>query len=106
MMFFKVGWAPETQEGRGLTVEMFKKATIDYHNRYGQLVVNPFDGKEHNYLEIGAWIGDQGLGMQFMALGVLLGVFDLLTPITVLGVTGEVAMMLAGSGFVAIQSKN
>jgi hypothetical protein len=105
MIFFKVGWSPETPDGRGLTAEMFKKATIDYHNHHGNLVVNPFDGGEHNYLEIGAWIGDQGLGLQFMALGVLLGVFELLTPITVLGVTGEVAMMLAGSGLVMIQSK-
>lgn len=41
---------------------------------------NPLDGSEHSYLELGAWIGDQGLAMMYMGLGTLLGVFRLLTP--------------------------
>jgi len=29
---------------------------------------NPFDNMPHSYIELGGWIGDQGLAMQFMAL--------------------------------------
>lgn len=33
---------------------------------------NPLDGNPHSFIEIGAWIGDQGIGMQFMALAEML----------------------------------
>ena len=49
---------------------------------------DPMDGGEHNYMELGGWIGDQGIAMQYMGLGVLLGVFNLLSP-AMLGLTPE-----------------
>jgi hypothetical protein len=65
-------------------VDVFRRLTNEA--LYGAYAtVDPFDGKEHSYLELGAWIGDQGLAMQYMALGVMLGLFQLLSPITVLG---------------------
>jgi hypothetical protein len=30
--------------------------------------MNPFDGNLHSYLEVGGWIGDQGLALHFMGL--------------------------------------
>ena len=39
--------------------------------------VNMFDGGLHDFTEVGGWIGDQGVGMQCMALGHLLGVWRL-----------------------------
>lgn len=63
------------------------------------------DGREHNYLEIGGLVGDQGLALQLMGLGALLGLWDLLTPRSLLGRLGmdERTMMdLAGRGMVTI----
>lgn len=69
-------------------------------------VVDLFDGKEHNYLELGAWIGDQGLALMLMGLGALLGLWSLLTPTAIFGnaISKEQAMQLAGRGMVAIQA--
>ena len=68
---------------------------------------NPLDGKEHNYLELGGWIGDQGLALRLIGLGADLGAWDLLTPRTVLGdaVDSELAQQLAGMGMVSMQVK-
>ncbi len=66
-----------------------------------------FDGEEHNYIELGGWIGDQGLALLTMALGDLLGVWTLMTPTSMLGelVPKELRMTMAGSGMVAIKAE-
>jgi len=61
------------------------------------------DGQEHSYLEIGGMLGDQGAALQAMALGALLGVWQLLTPAT-FGFEGEQAMELAGRGMVTVRA--
>lgn len=58
-----------------------------------------FDGNEHGYMEIGGWIGDQGAALQFLGLGHLLGVWKLFTP-AALGLSGDQALQMAGSGYV------
>jgi len=64
------------------------------------------DGKEHNYLEMGANIGDQGVAMMAMGMGNLLGVWDLLTPESVLpGIPDHLKMMMAGRGLISITTK-
>ena len=84
--------------------ETFRRLTAEHPGDYGP--VDPFDGAEHNFLELGAWIGNQGLAMQYMALGALLGVFRLLTPDTVLGLQpgDPMRMEIASAGFVAVQA--
>lgn len=81
----------------------FLAAIAEHHGVFCE--VNPLDGIEHNYIELGGWIGDQGLAMQFMGLGVLLCGWRLLTPLTMLGglISDEMAATLAGRGMVAIQ---
>jgi len=96
MVFFKV------VKKNGATADEFKRLTAEHKGHYGD--VNPLDGKEHNYMELGGWIGDQGLAMQYMALGVLLGEFALLSP-AILGFTGAEAQQMAGMGFLSIQAK-
>jgi hypothetical protein len=68
--------------------------------------VNLFDGKEHSYIQVGAWIGDQGAAMGLMALGTHLGLWDLLTPMTVLGRIFDrddpMVMQMAGMGMISI----
>jgi hypothetical protein len=67
--------------------------------------VDLFDGKEHSYLEIGGWIGDQGLAMMLMGLGSLLGLWKLLTPKTMLpkGIPDTLVQEMAGRGLIVIQ---
>lgn len=68
--------------------------------------VDLFDGKEHNYMEIGGWIGDQGEAMMLMGLGAILGLWRLMTPRSMLGadLPDDRVMQMAGMGMVAIQS--
>lgn len=68
--------------------------------------VNPLDGLEHNYMELGAWIGDQGTALQLMGLGSLVGLWKLLTPRVVFAdaITDRQAMQMAGAGMVSIQA--
>lgn len=88
------------------TKEDFLAAIKDHRGEWNE--VNVFDGKEHNYMELGGWIGDQGLALQFMGLGSLLKVWDLLTPYTMFGSDYEkdLAMKMAGMGMVSVQSRD
>lgn len=69
--------------------------------------VDPFDGKEHSYIELGGWIGDQGLAMQFMGLCVVLGMGKVMHPVNVLELERDhpLAKQLAGMGMVTFQSE-
>lgn len=68
--------------------------------------VNPLDGEEHGYVELGAWLGDQGYAMMFMALGQILGLWKILSPYTMLGkdIPESMAMQLAGAGYITIKA--
>lgn len=86
------------------TVDDFKKLTTEFVGVHCNC--NPFDGREHGYLELGGWIGDQGLALLYMALGTSLGVFNLLTPKTVMPFLGaDLAMKMAGAGYVTVKRK-
>lgn len=77
-------------------------------NKHGAFCeVDIFDGGEHNYLEIGGWIGDQGLGLTFMGLGAILGLWKLMTPKSLLGsnISEEQCFEMAGRGMIVIQAK-
>lgn len=52
-----------------------------------------------SYIEVGAEIGNQGAAFQLFALGKVLGLWDVITP-SKLGITGDQAREMAGSGFV------
>lgn len=73
--------------------------------RHGEFIdLEPLDGNEHSYLEIGSWIGDQGLAMQLMGLGTILGLWNLMTP-KMLGLPAELVQQMAGMGMVSIMAK-
>lgn len=65
---------------------------------------DPMDGKEHGYMELGAWLGDQGVALRYMALGHMLEAFTLLTPRTVLGqdIPDDLVQQFAGAGLVTV----
>lgn len=97
MIFFKVS-AKETADANRLK-ELIQKHISGYTN------VDLFDGKEHNYLEVGAWMGDQGLSLQLMGLGSILKLWTLMTPKTMLGdLPDELVMQMAGSGMISIKA--
>lgn len=67
--------------------------------------IDLMDGKEHSYIEIGGWIGDQGLALTLMGLGELLDIWQLITPKTIFGKAGapkETLDDMAGSGLITI----
>ena len=67
---------------------------------------DPLDGNEHNYIELGGWVGDQGLALRLIGLGAELGTWNLLTPRTMLGndLDEDVVQQLAGIGMIALQA--
>lgn len=101
LIFFKIA------KKDGATAEEMLKLTKECAGEFTQ--IDPFDGADHNYMEIGAWIGSQDLGLQFMGLACLLGLAELLTPITVFGMNSadEQAdvMKMAENGLLSIMSK-
>ena len=104
LIFFKV--VAKDHSGKKPDGATLKKLAKSYRGTFAHC--DPFDGKEHNFMELGAWIGDQGLAMQFMGLASLLGLCKLLTPKTVLGKLIEadpnLSMTMAQQGMVAIQA--
>jgi hypothetical protein len=83
--------------------DRFRTLTREHPGDY--VSFDPFDGKEHSFIELGGWIGDQGLALQYMGLGVLLGVFALLTPKTMMPfLDEETQRTMAGAGMVSIQA--
>jgi hypothetical protein len=85
----------------------FVMASKAHRGEFGDPLLNPFDGKEHGYIELGGWLGDQGAALMYMGLGVVLGVFDLLTPKTMLPgrVPESLAMQMAQHGYVTVRVK-
>ena len=100
MVFFHVaaGNKPDAKKLQELVVGSFKG---DFCN------VDIFDGKEHGYLELGGWIGDQGMALMLMGLGSLLGLWKLLTPISIMHLKEDdpLCQQMAGMGLVSIQAK-
>lgn len=67
--------------------------------------MDPFDGEEHGYIEVGGWLGDQGIALQFMGLGALLGMWKVLQPRNMIpGLPKDLMDDLAGKGLVVIQA--
>jgi hypothetical protein len=70
--------------------------------------LNPLNGSEYNYFEIGNWIGDQGLALTLMGLGSLLNLWTLITPSSLtpgIPMSPEMQLVLAQAGRVAIIAK-
>lgn len=61
------------------------------------------NGAEHNYLKIGAEMGDQGLAIMTIGLGHLLGVWRALTPdIVMASLPASLKTKMAESGMIAL----
>ena len=98
MFFFKVA---KTDDATSDTLRQLIEGHQGVHND-----CNPLDGKEHNYIELGGWIGDQGLGLMLMGLGDLLGLWSIMHPGKLPGLPKELQQQMAGAGMVSITSLN
>jgi hypothetical protein len=97
LVFFKVAAKGEP------SADEFRRLTEQHKGEFADC--NPFDGNEHGYMELGGWIGDQGLALMYMGLGAVLGVFELLTPRLLPGLPESLVMQMAGSGLVTVKTK-
>lgn len=66
--------------------------------------LDPLNGDEHGFIALGAWLGDQGLALRYMGLGVILDVFELRTPKTI-GMPEGLHDTLARRGLVGVVRK-
>lgn len=72
-------------------------------NKQGEFgALDPWDGKEHSYIEVGGWIGDQGLALMLMGLGAVLGLWPLMTPKMLPGLPDDLVQQMAVAGMVTI----
>lgn len=102
---------PEDHQPEGHTVDMvfFKVAKKDDATKedFLALVRSEFphwlDGEEHNYIQMGAEIGDQGLAIMCIALGHLLGAWMALSP-AALGLPKDLQKIMAGSGMLTMKA--
>lgn len=99
MIFFKVSAKD------GPSADELKRLIQEHVGEFCQCDL--FDGKEHSYLQVGGFVGDQGLALQLMGLGTVLGMWTLLTPRSILGkdIPDDMANGMAGAGFVSVMSK-
>lgn len=65
---------------------------------------NPLDGKDHNFIELGGWVGDQRVALILIGLGASLGMWELITPKTLFGdfLPPATVQKMAGMGMVGI----
>lgn len=69
--------------------------------------IDILDGEEHSFIDIGAWIGDQGIALTLMGMGELLGIWNVITPNRLVpDYSKETRDMLAGAGYILIRVGN
>lgn len=83
-----------------------KPAALQYREEIVELLDTKWEGWSGeplknglSFLSFGATIGSQDLALAFMAVGKVLGFWQIVTPAT-LGVTGPLGDQMAGGGFV------
>ena len=92
------------RKGPDATADALKAAMAAHKGEFCD--VNPLDGQEHSYIELGGWVGDQSAALSLIGLGAALGAWKLLTPKTMLGdmCPPDLVLKMAGMGMVSMQS--
>lgn len=97
--FFKVKPRPGAF---GATAEKFREAIKAHKGEFR--TVDPLDGNEHGYIELGAWAGDQGAALLLMGLGECLGVWKVMSPEFMMPSMPDLWNELAGAGYVTVRA--
>lgn len=86
------------------TADALRQLLMERQDMAGGEGPDLLDGHEHGYIEIGAWVGSQGLALSLMGLGASLGLWQLLTPRNMLPalIPEATAARMAGQGYVTI----
>lgn len=107
-------------DGHTVDVQFFKVALKNsdadkeiIKNNFIQLIKNHqgiykeidlLDGEEYDFIDIGRWIGNQGIALTLMGMGELLGMWKVTTPNRVApDFSEETRDMLARAGFISIR---
>lgn len=98
MVFFEVSAKNDPD-----AAELKRLIQANVKGDFGDL--DPWDGKEHSYIEVGGWIGDQGLALMLMGLGAALGVWTLMTPKMLPGLSDNLVQQMAGQGMITIMPR-
>lgn len=98
LYFFKVALKKANDETEADASTLRKLIEESTHGDFADC--NPLGGKEHSYIELGAWIGDQGLAFMFMGMCDILGLGKVMTP-NALPIPDELKQQMAGAGMVS-----
>lgn len=104
VQFFKV--ALKDSRSTDIDKEVIKKNFIQLIKSHKGVYseIDLFDGNEHNFVEIGGWIGNQGVALELMGMGELLGIWKVATPDRLApDFSEETRKMLAGAGYISIK---
>lgn len=82
-----------------MEADELRKQIAGHHSEFGD--IDLFDGEQHSYVELGAWVGDQECALRLMGAGEVLGLWDVLEPRR-LGASEKQAREMAGMGLVCI----
>lgn len=98
--FFQVS-AVEAETGRELVTprELAEAVGLALEFSHGEFIDLSWEAFQAgpSYIQLGAWIGDQGRAIKLIALGGNLGLWDVITP-SALGLGGDEASKLLGMG--------
>lgn len=98
LTFFHVGIFPDADQHELLQL-------INDTNKKGEFIdVDLFDGKEHGFVEVGGWIGDQRVALELMALGKMLNLWELLTPAMLTSLPPDIQLQMAEMGMISMIS--
>lgn len=99
VQFFKIGQLNDPK------VEELKQLIAEHEPCFGDKI-DLFDGNEHGFIEIGGWIGSQQTALLLMGLGASMGMFDLMTPNSMMpDLPDDLKNQMAQSGLITIKAK-
>lgn len=81
-------------------VSLLERCLTERAGEFGQFDRDRLSGGP-SYIELGGWVGDQGVAFQLMACGEAAGLWGIITP-KKLGITGPEGDQLAGNGMVMV----
>jgi len=99
MVFFEVS-LKDAEEPEKLREQLRELVTASKTGEFCDLDL--LNGAEYSYIQIGAWIGDQGLALMLMGIGQLLGLWQIMTP-KMLGLPEDLVQLMVGQGMICLR---
>lgn len=99
MVFFEVS-LKDAEEPDKLREQLRELVTASKAGEFCDLDL--LNGAEYSYIQLGAWIGDQGLALTLLGLGHLLRLWQVMTP-KMLGLDDDLVQLMAGRGMICLR---